>query len=278
MTDDKEMKDRKAKDSIREVFDAVADDYGLGGANFFHTSGQCMADLLPLLGNEHILDVACGTGAAALPLAGRLPDGKVTAIDLSPGMLSQARRRAEAEKRLNIDFQLGDMTAVPFDDDHFDHAVCAFGLFFVEDMCALLSHLKDKVRSDGSVTVSGFCGESFMPGAALLFDRLQSYGVEVPKTIAWKRMAEPHQLHELFAAAGLQDVEISRRSLGYYTDPNGWWEVVWNAGFRRLIAQLGDHLAEFKRDHLAEMQALADDNGLWLEVDVNYTKGIAPSN
>ena len=276
MTDDREAKDKKSKDSIREVFDAVAADYGLGGAKFFHTSGQCMADLLPLRGNEHILDVACGTGAIAIPLAGRLPDGKVTAIDLSPGMLSQARRRADADKRRNIDFKLGDMTALPFEDHHFDHAVCAFGLFFVEEMCGLLSHLKDKVKSGGSVTVSGFCGESFMPGVALLFDRLQSYGVEVPKTIAWKRMAEPHQLDALFGEAGLKDVDITRRSLGYYTDVNGWWEVVWNAGFRRLVAQLGNHLEEFKRDHLAEMQALEDDKGLWLEVDVNFTTGTVP--
>ena len=276
MADDTIIQEQKSKDSIRDVFDAVAADYGLGGAKFFHTSGQYMADLLPLQGDEHILDVACGTGATAIPLGGRLPDGKVTAIDLSPGMLSQAKKHAEAEKRLNIDFKMGDMTALPFEDQHFDHAVCAFGLFFVEDMCGLLSHLKDKVKSGGSVTISGFCGESFMPGAALLFERLQSYGIEVPKTIAWKRMAEPHQLHSLFAEAGLKDVDITRRSLGYYTDVNGWWEVVWNAGFRRLVAQLGDRLDEFKRDHLAEMQALEDDNGLWLEVEVNFTRGTVP--
>ena len=276
MTDDREKKEQKSKDSIQEVFNTVATEYGLGGAKFFHTSGQCMVDLLPLRGNEHVLDVACGTGAVAIPLSGRLPDGKVTAIDLSPGMLSQAKIHAESEKRFNINFKQGDMTAVPFEDRHFDHAVCGFGLFFVEEMCELLSHLKDKVKSGGSVTVSGFCGESFMPGMALLFDRLQSLGVEVPKTISWKRMAEPHQLNALFDDAGLNDVEITRRSLGYYTDVNGWWEVVWNAGFRRLVAQLGDDLEEFKRDHLAEMQALKDDKGLWLEVDVNFTRGTVP--
>ena len=45
MTDDREAKERKSKDSIREVFDAVAADYGLGGAKFFHSSGQSMAEL-----------------------------------------------------------------------------------------------------------------------------------------------------------------------------------------------------------------------------------------
>jgi len=274
MTDESKTKEEKSKDSIREVFNTVADEYGQGGARFFYTSGQTMADLLPLRGDEHMLDLACGTGATAIPLAGRLPDGKVTGIDLSYGMLSQAKKRAAAEKYTNIDFQLGDMTAIPFKDQHFDHAVCAFGLFFVEDMGSLLGHIKDKVKPGGSVTVSGFCGESFMPGAKLIFDRLQSYGVEVPKTIPWKRMAEPDQLYTLFADAGLNDVEITRRSLGYHTDVNGWWEVVWNAGFRGLVVQLGDDLEEFKQDHFAEMQALEDDKGLWLEVDVNFTRGV----
>ena len=171
MTGDRDMKEQKSKDSIREVFDTVATEYGQGGAKFFHASGQCMVDLLSLRGNEHVLDVACGTGAVAIPLSGRLPDGKVTAIDLSPGMLSQAKSRAESEKRFNIDFKQGDMTAVPFEERHFDHAVCGFGLFFVEDMCELLSHLKDKVKTVGSVTVSGFCGESFMPGSTSSMER-----------------------------------------------------------------------------------------------------------
>lgn len=275
MTEDNESKEQKSMDSIREVFNTVAGEYGLGGAKFFHTSGRTMADLLPLRGDEHVLDLACGTGATAIPLAGRLPNGRVTGIDLSPGMLSQAKKRAETERHSNIDFQLGDMTALPFEDYYFDHAVCAFGLFFVEDMASLLGHIKDKVKKGGSVAVSGFCGESFMPGVELIFDRLQSYGIEVPQTIPWKRMAEPDQLYTLFGDAGLKDVEIIRRSLGYYTDANGWWEVVWNAGFRGLVAQLGDKLDEFKRDHFAEMQALEDGKGLWLEVDVNFTKGIA---
>lgn len=269
--------EQQKKEAIRNTFNTVANAYGKGACRFFHQAGEYMANSLPLQGHEQILDIASGTGAAAIPLARRVPKGKVTAVDFSKGMLSQAKHRAEQEKLFNLDFQIHDMTAMPFAEQHFDHANCAFGLFFVEDMSQLLSHIGSKIKSGGSVTISGFCGDSFMPQATLIMNKLQEYGIEIPdQRFGWKRMAEPEQLQELFTTAGLNKVEIIRKSLGYYTDANGWWDVVWNAGFRGLVAQLGDRLEEFKREHLKDVESLQSDQGLWLEVDVNFTRGIKP--
>lgn len=273
--DDAAIKIKKSKAAIRQTFDAVADAYGRGGAHFFHDAGQVMADLLPLGGHEQVLDVACGTGSTALPLARRLSVGAVTGVDLSTGMLAEAKKSAQENGLHNIDFQAADMTALPFEEDTFDHAVCSFGLFFLEDMSGLLAHIASKVKPGGRVIVSGFCGESFMPGGQLSFERLRAYGIEVPdKPMGWKLMAEPEQLQALFDSAGLASLDITRKSLGYHTDLNGWWEVMWNAGFRGLMAQLGDDLERFKQEHLAEMAALADDQGIWLEVDVNFSQGV----
>lgn len=275
MTTADEDKEKKSKEAIRNTFDAVADAYGLGGARFFLSCGQFMADLLPLRGNDHVLDIACGTGATTLPLAARLPDGKITAIDLSAGMLAQAKARSEAAGLHNIEFLQQDMTALPFRDSSFTHAVCAFGLFFVEDMSRLLTHIKSKVMPGGRIAISGFCGDSFMPLSELTIKRLRAYGVQVPDNpISWKRIAEPQQLYDLFNGAGCNHVEITRKSMGYYTDLNGWWDVLWNAGFRGLMTQLGDRLEEFKAEHLAEIQSLTTDKGLWLEIDVNFTQAM----
>ena len=106
--------------------------------------------------------------------------------------------------------------------------------------------------------------------------RLRSYEVNVPEQIAWRRMAEPEQLQAIFDAAGLEDMRIERRSLGYYVDLDGWWDVVWNAGFRGLVEQTGDKLEEYKQTHLEELKPFCDDKGLWLEVDVNFTFGVKP--
>lgn len=263
------------KTAIRNTFNMVANAYGTGACRFFHMAGDFMANSLSLQGKEYVLDVASGTGAAAIPLARRLPQGKVSAVDFSAGMLSQAQSRANQEQLTNVDFHTFDMTAMPLPERHFDHANCAFGLFFVQDMTQLLSHIGSKVKSGGSVTVSGFCGDSFMPHADLAITKMRAFGLDIPdQPFGWKRMAEPEQLRELFASAGLRDVEIVRKSLGYYTDAEGWWEVVWNAGFRGLVAQLGERLEEFKQAHLQEVATLAGDRGVWLEIDVNFTRGM----
>ena len=55
--------------------------------------------------------------------------------------------------------------------------------------------------------------------AQLCLDRLRRYGVEVPDQIGWQRMSESAQLREIFTGAGLLDMRIERRSLGYYIDP-----------------------------------------------------------
>ena len=76
--------EKRRKQFIQKTFDTVAQDYGLGTCRFFHLSGEIMAELLDLSGDESILDVASGTGATALPLARKLPKGQV--IDQSPGL------------------------------------------------------------------------------------------------------------------------------------------------------------------------------------------------
>ena len=60
---------------------------------FFLESANRVASCLHLAGDEHILDVATGTGCVALAVAGDVPDGHITGIDISKGMLSQAMKK-----------------------------------------------------------------------------------------------------------------------------------------------------------------------------------------
>jgi ubiquinone/menaquinone biosynthesis C-methylase UbiE len=265
------------KQFIQRTFNTVAPAYGVGACRFFHLSGEIMAELLELDGDESVLDVAAGTGATALPLARRLPNGRVTAVDFSDAMLDQARRAAAREELTNLGFELHDMTQLPFTRHSFDHATCAFGLFFVDDMSDALQRITACVRPGGKILISGFRGDSFQPMVRLCLDRLRSCGLDIPEQIRWQRMSEDEQLHELFGAAGFDTIQIERRSVGYYIDLNGWWEVIWNAGFRGFVEQLDDP-AEFKRQHLEELKPLCGDDGLWLEIDVNFTSAVKDSS
>src|ERR687885_963383 len=64
-----------------------------------------------------VLDYGCGHGMAAVVLARR--GARVTALDLSPGYLAEARRRARANG-VTVDFVQGDAERLPFADGGFD--------------------------------------------------------------------------------------------------------------------------------------------------------------
>jgi hypothetical protein len=104
--------------------------------------------------------------------------------------------------------------------------------------------------------------------------RLSGYGVELPPP-TWKRIATGEGCKELFALAGMDDVRVELRNVGYFLDgADGWWEVVWNAGFRRLVARVPQEGQEkFKKEHLREVAALATKDGIWLDVGVVFATG-----
>ena len=59
--------------------------------------GRRLLDTLPLTGDETVLDVGAGTGRDTAALLGRLPRGRVVAVDGSAAMLTRLRERLRDE-------------------------------------------------------------------------------------------------------------------------------------------------------------------------------------
>src|SRR5436309_751542 len=71
-----------------------------------------------------VLDIACGTGVAAVTAAQR--GAKVTGLDLTPALLERARYNAQLAG-LTIEFIEGDAEHLPFGDDTYDVVLSQFG-------------------------------------------------------------------------------------------------------------------------------------------------------
>jgi ubiquinone/menaquinone biosynthesis C-methylase UbiE len=71
---------------------------------------------------ENILDAGCGTGLTVLRLAARHPGCTARGIDISPNMISAARRSAQA-KGLAVEFRVGSITALPYPDATFNAVI-----------------------------------------------------------------------------------------------------------------------------------------------------------
>ncbi len=266
---------RKAK--MIETFNAVSPGYDNPALRFFPESAKYMSRFLDAPDIRRVLDVATGTGNLSLEIARTFPGDQVTGIDFSAGMLTQARAKAEAENITNVEFLEMDMNEITLTDNHFDAAVCAFGVFFAEDMAKQLRHIACKVRPAGKIVVSCFYEDSFQPLVEIFSKRLEQYGIERP-SLRWKLISTETKCETLFRDAGLEEIQVERKDLGYYLkDAAGWWDVIWNAGFRSQVSQLStSDLKKFREEHLREIEGLRTEEGIWLNVNVLYASGIRP--
>lgn len=107
---------------------------------------------------ERVLDVACGSGNAALVAARR--HAEVTGIDYVPALIDRAKQRAEAEGT-KIDFRVGDAQALPFTDGSFDVVVSVFGAMFAPDQHRTARELLRVTRAGGRIGLVNWMPEDF---------------------------------------------------------------------------------------------------------------------
>lgn len=268
------MDEQELKKRIKAAFDAVANGYDNPALRFFPESAKHLPEFLKLKGDEHVLDVATGTGYAAIAIAGVLPRGRVTGIDFSNGMLERARTKIAERRIRNISLLPMDMQSLDFPDSAFDAAVFSFSIFFVEDMEGMLRHAIEKIRPGGKILATSFYGGTFSPQVDIFFERVKKYGVEVPSV--WRRLSTTEECTALFEKAGLSNIRVDTKDIGYYLEDAGqWWDIVWNAGLRRFVSGLSpENLEKFKKEHLKDIEGLSTDKGIWLEVKVLYVLGV----
>lgn len=106
-----------------------------------------------------VLEVAVGTGRN-LPF---YPEGvHLTGIDLSPGMLSIAARRA-AESAVSCDLREADAQALPFPDATFDTVVCTLGLCGIPDDRSAVTEMHRVLRPGGRLLLLDHIGSHHKP-------------------------------------------------------------------------------------------------------------------
>ena len=91
---------------------------------------------------DRVLEVGFGPGVAIALAARRATRGRVIGIDISPAMLSAARRRNAAAIRAGrVDLRLADVTAIPFESGGFNKALSIHSLYFWPQPLAALREL-----------------------------------------------------------------------------------------------------------------------------------------
>jgi len=176
-------------------------------------------DLARLGENGRALDVGTGTGDFALALLARSPrSATVTGIDISPGMLEVAERRAaKAGVGPRYERLIASVESLPFEDGTFDVAVAGFVIRNVGDIPRGLREMRRALRPGGR---------------AVILD------LHTPRNPTVRRLYRTYSyLSPRLAAALGSDPEAYRylpRSIEAFYDPDALAALLHEAGFKRV--------------------------------------------
>lgn len=126
--------------------------------------GPVVADAAGTRAGDHVLDIACGTGALTLACAERAgPTGAVTGLDANPEMLAVARAKPDS-----VAWREGRAEALPFDDAAFDAVVSQFGMMFFDDIPRAFAEMRRVLAPGGRLAVAVFDAVETAPGYDVL--------------------------------------------------------------------------------------------------------------
>ena len=109
-----------------------------------------------------VLEAGCGVGAQTITLAQNSPGAFITSVDISDSSVAEAKKRVEEAGFTNVIVQLGDIFALPFGNEQFDHIFVCFVLEHLSSPIEALYCLKKLLKVGGTITViEGDHGSAF---------------------------------------------------------------------------------------------------------------------
>lgn len=156
--------------------------YPAVGRSFVGMAAE-LVDAADVGSGTRVLDVACGTGNAAL--TARRRGARVTGVDLTPAMLDVARERATVVDA-DVDWREGDAAALPFDDDGFDVTLSCLGHVFVPDASAAGDELVRVTRPGGRLAFTSWTPDGGIAAmVAVLSEYLPPRPEAAPPPFRW---------------------------------------------------------------------------------------------
>jgi SAM-dependent methyltransferase len=138
----------------------------------------------PLAG-EHVVDIGCGSGNAALLAAAR--GARVTAVDPAERLLTVAQDRAAAVGA-DVTFIQGEAGQLPLGDGDADVVLSAFGVIFAPDPVAAAAEIARVTRPGGRIAISAWMRDGPMPEVGKIMREglgAAGFAADAPPPFAW---------------------------------------------------------------------------------------------
>jgi ubiquinone/menaquinone biosynthesis C-methylase UbiE len=202
---------QRTKRSASRWFDRRADSYESGAtARWRDPVQRASLAALELGGDDRLLDVGCGTGAASRAAADAAES--VVGVDLSPKMVRQAVRLADAVDA--VDFAIADAEDLPFRDGAFTAILCSNSFHHYPDPIRAVREMVRVLERGGRLVIGDACSDLVAARIADVFLRRFE-----PGHVRLHRSAE---IGSFAQAAGLTDLMLRRLSGGGFAIVRGW--------------------------------------------------------
>jgi ubiquinone/menaquinone biosynthesis C-methylase UbiE len=257
---------------ITEAFNARAASYAQ--TDWHVRCAERLIELCRLRPGDHVMDAATGTGFAALAAARAVGDGgRVLGVDISPGMLREARAAMQQAGLRNIELLEADAVRLPqLPDESFHVITCAQGLLYMPAADALREWYR-LLKKRGRVAFTSMRTGS-PPGARVFRDCAAAFAV-------WLRdpsepLGSPAASRTALETAGFEVAVIVAETIEFTArDHARAWESNFRSAVHASVRRLGeDELRDLQSAYDAALAREESENpGALSRADILYVIG-----
>lgn len=205
---------------------------------------------------DRVLDVGCGPGTITVDLAKLASPGGVVGIDRSAEVIDAARSHTDGACLSNLEFRVGDVYDLDFEDGSFDVVFAHQVLQHLSDPVRALAQMRRVLAPGGLVAVrdadyGAFAWSPTNPG-------LERW-MELYHEIARRNRAEPDAgrvLAKWVRAAGFEDLEVTSSNWTFFQeDERLWWGRLWADRVRQ--SEFALQAVEYDLTTIDELEGIA---------------------
>jgi ubiquinone/menaquinone biosynthesis C-methylase UbiE len=262
-----------AKQRTAALFDRASATYEDVDVEFFGRWGRRLVELSGIGAGDRVLDVGCGSGAVLGPAAEAVqPGGRVTAIDLAPGMVRRCTELSRSNGWHHVEVHEGDAEAPPLEDGSVDAVLAGLLIFFLPDPDAALDAYHRALVPGGRLAFSTFGEED--PRFRAVFGAIAAHSPAPPPRTApgdeddEPRIGQgpfqtPEGIEAILARHGFEQVGITTEANEVrFEDPEHWIRWSWSHGARAVWESVpGERREAAHADAVTALGALADPTG-----------------
>lgn len=197
-------------EEIKKIYGGYSGAYDFIFKGFFYPRIKHAIETMHIKPGDKILDVGVGTG---LSLQLYPEYCKVTGIDLSAGMLKEARKKLDRHGIKNVTLIEMDASNLAFEDDAFDHVISTHVISVVPDPIKVIAEMKRVCKNEGNIVLV-----NHFQSPNKYMAKFDEFISPLTKKVGWRTDLSLERL--------IRDTNLDVRSQ-YKMNKIDLWKVVW---------------------------------------------------